>query len=101
MEALQKQVSDILDKHINHSKEAVMEEYKALRQAIRDDARQVRQKEFAKHAQGNPALSIFARNTSEAAAFGFLAPVSLKIDRLFFSSIAEAAYKPSKNYLKE
>ena len=100
-EALQKQVSDILDKHIVFNKELLMDEYRDLKNALRRDSREVQRKEFDRPVRTNEVKNNFYWSVMEAAAEGLISRVGSRIDFEFFSYIAEAHYKLTKYYSKE
>jgi hypothetical protein len=90
-ETLQKQVLDILDNRIApFNKEAIMNEYKAIKNALRDDSREIQCKEFYNLTASDDLKRAFYSRITDTAIRGYKCRVGAKIDFSFFSSIAQA-----------
>ena len=73
---------------------AIREEYKALKQAIQDDAHQL---SLRGNDKGSDLfLGFFAPSIKEASAYGFRVATNHRIDGLMHSSVAEARYRSTK-----
>jgi hypothetical protein len=91
----------LVSKILNHNsgkvdKDQIREEYKALKQAIKEDAHYMdllrNQKEDNSILQNQ-----FNWVIGETSAFGFTSATNSKIDYAFFDSLAEARYKLTKH----
>lgn len=92
---------DFMQGKIDRSEIAfIREEYKSLKQSIRDDSRYV-------NLVGNRTYTdslydaFFAPSISEASAFGFKSATNSRIDSAFCDSLEEAHYKLTKYYSLE
>ncbi|PKM75827.1 MAG: hypothetical protein CVU90_15630 [Firmicutes bacterium HGW-Firmicutes-15] len=98
-------IKDQVSKILNHAAQGVdrqfiKDEYKALKQAIKDDAHYMGLSRNQR--RDNSVLQTqFRWVIQEASAFGFSSSTNSKIDFKFWSSLEEAKYKLTKHTSKE
>ncbi len=103
VQKLMDSVSEIMDgKGTKMLIDSIHHEYKAIKQAVKDDAHYLNLTMNRRIDEGSELYNgFFKPSISEAAAFGFTSSTNSRIDFKFYDSLEEARYKLTKFYTLE
>lgn len=100
IEILMDDISEILKGKNTNKISKIKDEYKKLKQEIKEDAHYL-DLERNQSLKGNVYDAVFMPSVVEAAAWGFISPINSNIDFKLYHTLEEAEYKLTKYYTLE